>query len=59
MLIRLPNPQSIAYAHKMLTLCLDNAIDTIYVLDNNEARFLLEARQLFTEYNIQLNCDEI
>lgn len=58
-LIQLPNPHSTAYAHKMLTLCLDNAINIIYVLDSNEVLFLQEARQLFTEYDIQLNCDEL
>jgi hypothetical protein len=53
-MMRLPDPRSIAYTHEMLTLCLDNAIDTIYVLTNEEAALLLESRQLFKEYNIEL-----
>jgi hypothetical protein len=53
-MIKLPNPQSISYTHEMLTLCLDNSIDLIYVLDNNEAKLLLESKQLFEEYNIDI-----
>ncbi len=53
-MIRLPNPKSTAYAHEMLTLCLDNAIDTVYLLRDEETRLLLEAEQLFKEYNIKL-----
>jgi hypothetical protein len=53
-LIKLPNPQSFSYTHEMLALCLDNAIDTVYVLDSKEAGLLLESKQLFTEYNIDI-----
>ncbi|MGF7080600.1 hypothetical protein [Mucilaginibacter sp. UYCu711] len=52
--IKLPNPQSFSYTHEMLALCLDNAIDTVYVLDSKEAELLMESKQLFTEYNIDI-----
>lgn len=60
-LIKLPAPQSTSYAHKMLTLCLDNGVDLLYILDNIEAEALLDANQLFAEYNIQIQVapDEI
>lgn len=60
-MIVLPNPESEAYAHEMLTCCLDNAIDIVYVLDKNEAKSLLEARRLFSEYgiDIQLTYNEV
>ncbi|MDB5002906.1 MAG: hypothetical protein JWQ34_1131 [Mucilaginibacter sp.] len=60
-MIKLPNPQSISYTHEMLALCLDNSIDIIYVLDNKEAVLLTESKQLFTEYNIdiQVQADEV
>ena len=59
-MIKLPNPKSIAYTHEMLTLCLDNAIDVIYVLDNIGAGLLMESKQLFEEYNIDIQTgDEI
>ena len=54
-IIKLPNPSSIAYAHQILALCLDNSIDTIYPLQPDEARLLTEARQLFKEYNIDIH----
>jgi hypothetical protein len=59
-MIRLPNPDSVAYTHEMLTLCLDNHVQSIYVLREEEAKLLLEAKQLFKEYNIDIviNCDE-
>ncbi|RYZ95986.1 MAG: hypothetical protein EOP47_24750 [Sphingobacteriaceae bacterium] len=53
-LIRIPNPLSVSYAHEMLTLCLDNDINTIYPLNFNEAELLLEAAQLFIEFNINI-----
>ncbi|MDB5158172.1 MAG: hypothetical protein JWR50_2879 [Mucilaginibacter sp.] len=53
-MIKLPNPKSIAYTHEMLTLCLDRAIDVIYVLDKIEAVLLIESKQLFAEYNIEI-----
>jgi hypothetical protein len=53
-MIKLPNPLSISYTHEMLALCLDNSIDIIYVFDNKEAALLMESKQLFTEYNIDI-----
>lgn len=58
-LIKLPDPASVSYAHQMLTLCLDNSITTIYVLDIAEAAQLAETQQLFAEYYIQINTNEI
>lgn len=58
-LIRLPDPASASYAHQMLTLCLDNSITAIYVLNTTEADQLAETQQLFSEYNIQINTNEI
>jgi hypothetical protein len=31
-MVKLPNPASDTYTHEMLTLCLDNHIDTLYLL---------------------------
>jgi hypothetical protein len=51
-LLKLPNPADDSYTHKMLTLCLDNGIETIYMLNQQEADVLLVSEQLFKEYNI-------
>ena len=53
-MIMLPNPKSASYAHEMLTLCLDKQIDTIYVLRKEEQGILDTAKQLFTEYGIEM-----
>jgi hypothetical protein len=53
-MIKLPNPASVAYAHEMLTLCLDKDITTVYPLNNDEMALLNEAAQLFKEYNIDI-----
>jgi hypothetical protein len=53
-MIRLPNPNSIAYVHEMLTLCLDKQIDTIYPLREFELTLLNEAESLFSEYGIRI-----
>jgi hypothetical protein len=53
-MISLPNPASIAYAHEMLTLCLDKEINTVYPLRNEELINLLKTEQLFNEYGIVL-----
>jgi hypothetical protein len=53
-MIRLPNPLSIAYAHEMLTLCLDKNIDTVYALREEEQGLLKEAEQLFNEFTIRI-----
>ncbi len=60
-MIVLPNPESTSYTHEMLACCLDNAIEIVYVLDKKEAKFLLEADRLFSEYgiDIQLKINEI
>ena len=52
--IVLPNPKHAAYAHQMLALCLDKAINSIYVLREEEKELLLNAKQLFWEYDIQI-----
>ena len=53
-MISLPNPQSIAYAHEMLTLCLDRDIDTIYPLRDAEQVLLDQSELLFLEYGIKI-----
>jgi len=53
-MIRLPDPKSTAYAHEMLTLCLDKEVDTIYALRDEEYALLKEAAQLFNEYGIRI-----
>ena len=54
MMIQLPNPASASYAHQMLALCLDNEIDHIYPLKKEEEIQLATAKQLFTEYGINI-----
>jgi len=59
-MINLPNPIDASYAHKMLTLCLDREIETIYALQSAEFDLLIEAALLFNEYGITiLSADEI
>lgn len=53
-IIALPNPASDTYTHEMLTLCLDNNVETVYLLSRAEAGVLLKSSQLFYEYNIDL-----
>jgi hypothetical protein len=53
-MLKLPNPASDTYAHEMLTFCLDNNIDTAYLLNQQEAHVLLLSEQLFNEYNINI-----
>ncbi len=53
-MIRLPNPDSIAYTHEMLALCLDNDVKVIYPLTALEAALLKQAEQLFKEYDITI-----
>ncbi|HVW97368.1 MAG TPA: hypothetical protein VHA56_15455 [Mucilaginibacter sp.] len=57
-LIQLPDPSSHAYAHQMLTLCLDQGVEAIYVLEDMEYAALAEALQLFTEYGIEIIATE-
>src|SRR5258708_38689375 len=53
-MIRLPNPESAAYAHEMLTLCLDRQVDTICPLRDDELTLLNQAELLFNEYGITI-----
>lgn len=53
-MIKLPNPQKETYPHEMLALCLDYEVDTLYILNSNEAVLLAEAELLFNEYGIKL-----
>jgi hypothetical protein len=53
-MVRLPDPRSNTYTHEMLALCLDNAFTAIYPLNAQEASLLLESRQLFKEYGIDI-----
>ena len=53
-IIALPNPENAAFTHQMLALCLDKAINKIYVLREEEKELLRNAKQLFTEYDIQI-----
>ncbi len=53
-MIRLPNPESIAYTSEMLTLCLDREIDTIYPIRDDEITLLNQAELLFSEYRIKI-----
>ena len=55
--LQLPDPQNISYTHQMLALCLDRNVDTIYALREQEAQLLLNAEQLFNEYNIEIKAD--
>lgn len=52
--ITLPSPKNAAYTHQMLALCLDKAINCVYVLREEEKELLLNAKQLFWEYDIQI-----
>jgi hypothetical protein len=53
-MLRLPQPASVAYSHEMLTLCLDNSIQTVYVFREKEVKLLIEAEQLFKEFDINI-----
>ena len=53
-MIVLPNPASASYTHQMLTICLDNGIECVYVIRPDEARLLTESIQLFREYGIEI-----
>ena len=59
-MLALPAPNDPSYAHKMLTLSLDNQIAKIYALQPTELSLLKEAGTLFNEYGITiLSADEI
>ena len=57
-MLRLPDPAESSYTHQILSLCLDNHIDTIYALRHNEAELLLNSSQLFAEYGISIFTDD-
>jgi hypothetical protein len=52
--LKLPDPRNVAYTHQMLALCIDRNIDTIYALRDQEKQLLLNAKQLFFEYDIKI-----
>ncbi len=51
---KLPVPQSPSYPHQILTFCLDNNINAIYLLNSLEFAALQPASQLFLEYGIDI-----
>jgi hypothetical protein len=51
---KLPHPASPAYPHQMLTFCLDNNVNTVFVLNAQEINALEAALQLFCEYGIDI-----
>lgn len=53
-MLNTPGPADTAFAHKMLTLCLDNDITQIHPLRRAEFGPLAEAEQLFAEFDIKL-----
>lgn len=52
--LKIPPTTDLAFAHKILTVCLDAGIEEIYALDPQESELLSEASVLFTEYGINL-----
>ena len=60
-ILKLPDPKSPSYTHQVLALCLDKNINTIYPLRELEKKLLINARQLFYEYGIDIlvNNDKI
>lgn len=51
-MLALPDPNKEAYPHQMLAFCLDNSINTVYVLRSEEALALAPAGQLFSELSL-------
>jgi hypothetical protein len=51
---KLPHPASQAYPHQILTFCLDNNVNTVFVLNTQEIKALEPALQLFFEYGIDI-----
>jgi hypothetical protein len=58
-MLKLPDPASTAYAHEMLTLCLDKNIKLVYALREQEQLLLNEAKQLFEEYGIEVKSSRL
>ncbi|RFZ84438.1 hypothetical protein DYU05_02120 [Mucilaginibacter terrenus] len=52
--VKLPNPTSASYQHEMLTLCLDAAVEKVFVMTTEELLLLKESELLFNEYNIEI-----
>ncbi len=52
--IKIPEGGSPSFAHELLTICLDNAIEKVFVLRKAEIWALAEARVLFDEFGIQV-----
>jgi len=53
-IMQLPRPDAIAYPHQILTFCLDNGVDTVFVLSELEIKAIEPALQLFFEYGIDI-----
>ena len=53
-MLQLPDPKNASYTHQVLALCLDKNIDTIYALRKSEVELLLNSKQLFYEYGINI-----
>lgn len=53
-ILQLPDPNHTSYAHQMLTLCLDKNINEVYAMRKEEAGILLNTKQLFSEYGIDI-----
>ena len=52
--IQLPDASSAIFISELLKLCLENNIMSIYPLKKSEIKELLNADQLFKEYNINI-----
>lgn len=52
--LQLPDPHHSSYAHQMLALCLDKGVSEIYALRKEETEALLNTKQLFSEYGIDI-----
>lgn len=52
--IQIPDGRSSAFAHQLLTLCLDHSIDMVFPLRRDELKPLAEAKRLFEEYHIRI-----
>ena len=52
--LKIPFGDSSAFAHSLLSICLDHGIQKVYPLRKSELLPLAEARTLFDEYGIQL-----
>jgi hypothetical protein len=53
-LVRLPNPASSSYTHEMLALCLDLAVEQVYLFREAELELIKQSEVLFNEYNITI-----